>query len=82
MGVSDQCQRGEEEEEGSWRSQGEGRRCLQGKSAGLSAGDVPMSHDKELEEVSNPAYPELACKEVVHKINPRNSWSTPLDKFV
>lgn len=52
MGVSDQCQRGEEKEEegGSWRiHQVRGGRCLQGNLAGLSVGDVLDSYDEEME---------------------------------
>lgn len=54
MGVSDQCQRGEEEEkEGSWRICGvRGREVPAGQVSELSAGDVTTAHHEELEKVS------------------------------
>lgn len=54
--------------------QGEGGRCLQDKSSGLIAGDVPISHNEEMEKAKSPGwtrvYLEVSCKEDVHKINP------------
>lgn len=72
MGVSDQCQRGEEEEkEGSWRIRGaRGREVPAGQVSELSAEDVTISHHEEMEKVNSPGYLKLSCKEDVHKMNP------------